>query len=786
MQMLRLAALFTCMGVASAWAQPAAQASNPADKKADQAKVLILDVAINGQRLPGVHEVGQTADGHWTIPRALWNELRLGEQQNLISSGPLAGHVALNHIAGLGVAFNAERQSLMLAAPANAFTTYQAGTSKQVEITPGASGTGAYANYDFQAGHVNGQTTWSGGLDLVGFGPGMRVTNSAFTRPRSSGGQQWLRLDTTAEFTSENSIRSLRIGDQVTSSGLWGKSARIGGIGFGTRYAMRPSFVTFALPSMRGEAILPSTIDVLVNQTLVASEQVPAGPFEWDQLPVVTGQGDLRLTVTDLQGRKTEIVQPYLVSDQLLRPGLTDYSVEFGRVRKDYGYRNAEYGRQVLLAQHRAGISERFTSEVRAEALRDQTTVGVGAAVKIAELAVVRASAAASRRDVVQVPGQGGAGQSANGNSVTAGVDVPGRFASFQARSSRSSRHFAQLGADDPDAASRSTDQLGVFMPWSLGGVGLTWQDRRFWNADPQRFWMLSGTASLGPNVTLSAYFQSAQFEQKQNTFGVNLLIPLDSTSQLWAQTNHSEGKTRGGVGWTSNLPTGIGWGHRLYAEEDGRLAARLERRGAIADWRGDLDVRNGNTYFGAGMSGSLVFMGGHLRASRRIGDSFALLKVGDLPGVPVYRDHHEIGVTGRDGVIVINDLRPYQANSIHVDPNDLPMDAQFENLQLKLSPALGAGVFADLGISRVTPATFLLLAEDGEPVAPGTVVQVAGSADHRTVGYGGRLFEPDWSINRVYEGVVTGKPCLFRTPSTLTPDSASLSITAVCEEVSQ
>src|SRR3989338_10025890 len=105
------------------------------------------------------------------------------------------------------------------------------------------------------------------------------------------------------------------------------------------------------------------------------------------------------------------------------------------------------------------------------------------------------------------------------------------------------------------------------------------------------------------------------------------------------------------------------------------------------------------------------------LRLARRIEGSFALVKVGDVAGVPVYRDQHEVGVTGADGVIVLNDLRPYQSNRIHVDPNDLPMDAVFEHLQLKLSPALGAGVYADLGVRRVHPMTLRLLGPHGQAV---------------------------------------------------------------------
>ncbi|MBT9554249.1 MAG: fimbrial biogenesis outer membrane usher protein [Hydrogenophaga sp.] len=745
-----------------AWSQPR-----------DAGRVLILDVTVNGQRLNGVQEVGHSDDGRWSLSSALWAELRLLAPRVRVSGGTLDGHAWLDQIEGVQVVFDPERQSLTIMAPANAFAIYRLASDDQMALARGASGTGAYANYELQAGHAHGHTAWTGGLELVGFAPGTRLTGSAYYRNQERGSGRWVRLDTGVEFSDAPKMRSLRLGDQITSAGLWGRPARIGGIGIGTRFAMQPDFVPFALPTLRGEAVLPSTIDVLVNQNLVTSGQVPAGPFEWNQLPTLTGRGDLRLSVTDLLGRKTEIVQPYLVSDQLLRPGLVDFALEAGRIREDYGHHSGRYGRDVLLGQYRRGIAEQLTAELRLETLPDQRTAGAGLVWKIGDWGLMQATAAASGRE------------GRDGHAGSVGLDVPGRAASLQIRSSRSSRFFAQLGADNPDAARQATDRVGVLMPWSHGGIGLTWVERRYWNADPQRFWILSASASFGTRLFLSAYLQSAHFEHRQRTVGINLVVPLESHTQAWAQASRSSGQTTGGLGWMSSLPPGPGWAHRLYAETDGRLSARLERRGASADWRADVDVRDGNVSVGTAVGGSLVLLGGQLRLARRIEGSFALVQVGNLPDVPVYRDQHEVGRTGADGAIILNDLRPYQTNRIHVDPNDLPVDAVFERLQLKLSPALGAGVYADMGVRRVQPWTLRMLGPDGQVVPPGTVLQVLGQASERTVGYDGKLFEPDGAAHPVYTGSVAGRPCRFRAVVAPAPGEPGVPVPVHCEETS-
>ncbi|MDP2021818.1 MAG: hypothetical protein Q8L16_13075, partial [Hydrogenophaga sp.] len=96
---VRIAAL-ACWAVLSAgpvWAQARGQD-----------RILILDVTVNGQRLNGAQEVGQSADGRWSLPSALWTELRWLAPQALVSEGPLAGHAWLDQMPGVQLAFDAE------------------------------------------------------------------------------------------------------------------------------------------------------------------------------------------------------------------------------------------------------------------------------------------------------------------------------------------------------------------------------------------------------------------------------------------------------------------------------------------------------------------------------------------------------------------------------------------------------------------------------------------------------------------------------------------------------
>jgi len=65
------------------------------------------------------------------------------------------------------------------------------------------------------------------------------------------------------------------------------------------------------LLSAKGDAIVPSTVDVFVNGQPVSSEQVQPGPFEISGIPAVNGAGQMQVVVTDALGRQQVVSQPF-------------------------------------------------------------------------------------------------------------------------------------------------------------------------------------------------------------------------------------------------------------------------------------------------------------------------------------------------------------------------------------------------------------------------------------------------------------------------------------------
>ena len=89
------------------------------------------------------------------------------------------------------------------------------------------------------------------------------------------------------------------------------------------------------------------------------------------------------MVVRDLLGRETVIVQPFFTNGQLLATGLSDWRVEAGAMRRDFGTRNSNYGPGFANGNLRYGISDGFTLEGTAAATDHLRYLAAGATVAL-------------------------------------------------------------------------------------------------------------------------------------------------------------------------------------------------------------------------------------------------------------------------------------------------------------------------------------------------------------------------------------------------------------------
>ena len=329
-------------------------------------------------------------------------------------------------------------QMAIITPPASALdTTHLSSAQRQhPDITPASPG--AFLNYQISAQQVDSQNIGGAYAELGLFAGAGVLTNTAVARyggPSGAGDHELVRLESTYTRDFPDSLQTLSLGDAISDGGSWGNAVRYAGVRWSRNFALRPDLLTTPLLATSGTATVPSTVDVFVNNQLVTSNQLPAGPFVIDRLPTVSGTGDVSVVVRDALGREQVLTQSFYSSTILLARGLSQYSVNVGSIRDDYALESNHYGGLLSEFSYRRGITDAFTLEGHAEYLQgDAHAAGLNAAFALGKIGVLNFTAA------------GGGDADRSGLLSGVGFEHRGTNTSFIANTRWASDGFSQVG----------------------------------------------------------------------------------------------------------------------------------------------------------------------------------------------------------------------------------------------------------------------------------------------------------------------------------------------------
>ena len=636
----------------------------------------------------------------------LWR-IRLDETRILAFQGE--AYYPLDAIPGAQVSLDRSQLVLTLTVPSAQLLPFDMAQDQPDRPEP-VPGRGGFLDYDMLLTAGSGVDARLDGLVELGMFNRFGVLTSGLQASDLAGEPSVTRLDTTFTRDLPDRRESLRLGDSLTNGGSLAQPARFAGMQWGTNFATDPSFVTFPMPAIGGLAEQDSVVDVFVNNLRQATGQVPAGPFRIDNVPVVTGAGEVQLVVRDLLGRERIVTQPYYVSARLLRAGLHDYSYAVGFERQRYGERSFAYGDPLATATHRYGFSELLTGEAHADAQPGSASGALGASLRAGHLGVFSGGLGAS----VDEGSAGGMGQIAYEYQAS-------RF-SFGVQTRYATADFVQAG--DGGHRARRVDQLNLgFDLKDLGRVGLLALNQD--NRDRETARSLAATYSLavGPGTFL---LRGAQFLEPETDWVVTATyaLPLGGTRSASVEVERGQHGQRARAQYRQGRgASDLGLDYRLAAEvgdEARSVDARFSYQTVYG--AGELDVEHfdGDDNLRAGISGSVGFIDGVARPSRRIGRSFGMVATPGFPDVRVYLDNREVGRTDKAGYLMLPALRPYEANRVRLEVEDLPLDARIGSAEAVAVPFERAGVAVDFNVRRERQATARLLDGLGGALPPG------------------------------------------------------------------
>lgn len=659
----------------------------------------------------------------------------------------------LDDIAGLDYRVDEASQVLLLSGRADVFVPTVINAREAVYSPVDAWGSGGFLNYDLQLQQQEHEKTRMNGLLELGVFNRRGFGTGTFLVRGDDASTGTTRLETAWTIDQPAAARSLRFGDSVSRAGAWGRSLRYGGLQWGTDFATRPDLVPFPLPSLHGEAQVPSMLDLYVNNVLRLNRSVPYGPFTIPEMPVFTGQGEVQMVIRDALGRENVITRPYDVSPLLLQPDRHDYTYEAGFVRRGFGHSSGDYGHAVAVATHRYGFSEWLTGEARSELEPGRQAFGLGAAWLLPGTGVLNASLAVARR------------HERTGSQWSAGIERHTARFSFGLQRRESSADFGEFGALPGETRQRrlTTARASAALP-GFGSVFASYVDQIADGREAARFVSAGYSVGLPGNGFLSLNAQRSLSGEAVTVFGISLtwaLGPRTTSSLGWTRQN--------GAGVPSaqlqqSVPQGSGTGYRLAATggaHPSQEAGALWQTGS-GSYRAEVARVGDSAAYRVGAAGGVALLDGGLRLSRRLDESFALVKVGDYAGVGVRVDNQPVARTDADGVALLPALRAYQPSRISIETDALPLDAEIDAQRLSATLPRRSAAVLQFPVRPARAARLRIVLDDGQPLPAGAVVRIAGQAEEFPVGWRGEAYVKGLARNNVIEARWRDQSCRF------------------------
>ncbi len=712
------------------------------EARASEFELLLLEVAVNGQPAQNAFALRDQAET-FHIEKDVVDTWSIDTSADEIVTHHGMHFVPLVAIEGTTWEFDRSALRLAVQVPPR-YMESQLRVLREDTSPPPVAGWGSFVDYDFS--YVDeaqsGSELFAASADAAFFGPiGVLSTTHAFvenyaseTDPFTADGL--IRLETTFVRDDPSRIRSLRVGDSQLYTGLLRPNVRFGGVQIATNFATRPNFVTFPLPALSGETPMPSDLSLYVNDQLTFNDSLGSGPFELEQIPVVTGAGQVRAVTRDVLGREQVVVSDFYASQRVLRAGLSEYAYSAGALREDYGYESNEYGDGFVSALHRYGLNDILTVEGSAEASSDLQRIGGGVSWSLPRLGVSTVGFSYSDEQ-----------QAGSGGSWYAGHEYQSALFRYNMSYSGSSDAYRQLGMEEDNGFAKRQFSIGGGLNIAPGGsFGLAIVSQTFHDRDDRNFASVSYNKSFRSGLSISAFtsYLDTGDEGSDVSGGLTFTRPLGPRRSVSMSMTREGDETNLMTQTRYDLPVGPGYGYRFGAqtgEGDDRWEADLAAQSRTGRYALETVQRSGDLSWQANVSGSAAWIGGKPFLAREIRDSFAVVKVNGFEGVDVMLENQYVGTTDASGRVLIPGLRPYEANRVAIDIEDLPITARVDASEVAVAPFFRAGALVAFPADESRDIRLRLVLPDGEPAPEGAAIRLRDRKESFPVGLDGAVY---------------------------------------------
>ncbi len=498
-------------------------------------------------------------------------------------------------------------------------------------------------------------------------------------------------------YDDRTDLRRYVAGDTFVSSGILGGTALLGGVSIAKNFSIDPYFIRFPTQDVAGVLTTPSTVGVYRNGLLIKQENLPPGAFNLNNIPSIIGQGNTQVVIRDALGNVREINTPYYVGAQLLEKGLGEYDYGVGFQRNDLST-SFQYGAPSASAFHRYGLTNWLTVGGRFEATRD--LLSGGPSLSIGTIIGQFDGALAVSRD---------------GSSDGAAASIGYQYLSPKFGGSASmqwmSPQYANLGLKS--SLDRAIVQGQASLTKYLGHastIGLQYSYQRYEIKGTQHAISFTETSRLSRRLNLMVTVTRALPENMtpatNDVFvGLTYFFGHDTVGSISADRSTA---LSGTAALQKSLPLGNGYGFLLQAREgyQEQENAFFQYQNDYGRYEADYTHTQGQNSTQLSIAGGLVAIGGRVIPTRPVQDGYALVRVPGLENIPAEWSNQPIGVTNKNGDVLIPNLLPYYGNQVSIADTSVPIDYALDTDRRVIAVPYRGGALITFPVHKIQQIT--------------------------------------------------------------------------------
>ncbi|WP_371233006.1 fimbria/pilus outer membrane usher protein [Pseudomonas sp. QE6] len=563
-------------------------------------------------------------------------------------------------------------------------------------------------------------------------------------------------------------------------------------------------------PTIRGVADTNARVRVKQGDNIIYETSVAPGPFEINDLYNTGYSGDLTVEVTEADGRVKSFLVPFASINQLVRPGISRYSVTAGKYRDDNLDREPNFAQ----GTYQYGVSNYLTAYTGGIVAEDYAAAqgGLALSTSLGALAAdVTQSKAKNLNDSQYGLKKDMSGQSyrLTYSKLLEPTNTNFTIAAYRFNSENylSFQDFAQAWGTERENnytlyRQRNRYQLGINQPLTdRSSLFFSGSKQNYWNKDSSDT-SFQGGVNTGFNwgsMALSASRTSDQDGQYDNTYMLSVTVPIGLGNRhpmsLTSNVNFTDGKNNsiqtslsGSAGDNNQLSYGIyGSGNKYDDDRTYNSGANLSYSAPEAIYNANFSTGDGYKQVGLGVRGSVVAHPGGINFSQNQGETMAVVEAKGAEGALV---SNNIGAkVSSNGYAVVGGLMPYRRNDVELDPKGTSNNVELQVTSQQVAPRYGSVVMLKYPTLTGTPVLMTVKREDGEIIPLGTEVMDSEGNNLSMVGQGGRIFLrglQDKGELLLKWGEGSGKSCriAYQLPANTSKDAPFTKVDGICRTI--